>query len=108
MSALEMSEPSPSFPLARCEAMGEGARRAGEGSLVAKDLFWKVFIPFKKEPSSGLLAFAKPRFCSGKADNFRFGGARSATFSHAAHGRRGTDEGSSVSFRSYIYGYPLT
>ena len=26
-------EHSQSFPLARCEAMGEGARRAGEGSL---------------------------------------------------------------------------
>ena len=62
MNVLEMSQPSPNFPLARCEAMGEGARRAGEGSSPAKRIHSKVFIRFKKEPSSGL----------------------SATFSHAA------------------------
>ena len=52
--------PSPNFPLARCEAMGEGGRRPGEGS-------YELSVAFTKEPSSAL----------------------SGTFSHAARGRRG-------------------
>jgi hypothetical protein len=49
-NAPEMSEAPPIFPLARCEAMGEGARRAGEGSLLAKRILLKSSLVSRKSP----------------------------------------------------------
>src|SRR5438876_11731097 len=49
-----LSEPSPIFPLSRCEAMGEGARRAGEGSLSQQGILVEIRAHCTKEPSSGL------------------------------------------------------
>jgi len=46
----DAGESSPNFPLARCEAMGEGGRRPGEGSFVPTGCF-RNFLA--EEPSSG-------------------------------------------------------
>jgi hypothetical protein len=53
---LKSGEPSPMFPLARCEAMGEGGRRPGEGSLPATRSVFENFAHWKNEPSSALRA----------------------------------------------------
>ncbi len=50
MSVLKTSERFPVFPLARCEAMGEGARRAGEGSLVTQRMLLKALLVSRKSP----------------------------------------------------------
>ena len=42
--------PLPSFPLARCEAMGEGARRAGEGSCFNEEYSRRLEPLSRKSP----------------------------------------------------------
>ena len=42
------------FPLSRCGAMGEGARRVGEGPLFQRGMLVEINAHCTKEPSSGL------------------------------------------------------
>src|SRR5437773_6795451 len=44
----------PSFPLSRCEAMGEGGRRPGEGSFFDREKHFKSISFVDKEPSPAL------------------------------------------------------
>ena len=46
----------PSFPLSRCEAMGEGGRRPGEGSFFDREKHFKSISFVDKEPSPALRA----------------------------------------------------
>src|SRR5206468_9618117 len=46
----------PSFPLSRCEAMGEGGRRPGEGSFFDREKHFKNISFVDKEPSPALRA----------------------------------------------------
>ena len=59
----------PSFPLSRCEAMGEGGRRPGEGSFFDREKHFKSISFADKEPSPAL----------------------SGTLSHPLDGRGGID-----------------
>src|SRR5437867_3238108 len=56
MEISKSGEPSPTFPLARCEAMGEGGRRPSEGSLPETRSAFEIFACFEKVPSSALWA----------------------------------------------------